>query len=151
MRMRKQWLLLYLLCFSLYTFGQTKDMLSVKSNYPVKTTVARLEAAIQEKGLSLFAVIDHAAAAEKAGLSLRPTTLVIFGNPKVGTLLMQSDQRMGIELPLKFLVTENEDGTVSINYNNPEGFAADYSLADKAEVIANVKKALAGLAAAAAE
>jgi uncharacterized protein (DUF302 family) len=138
------------LLWSSVAFGQTKKMIEVKSNNSVEETVAKLKTVIEAKGLNLFAVIDHAAAAEKAGLELAPTTLIIFGNPKVGTLLMQADQRMGIELPLKFLITQTADGTI-ISYKDPESYLETYSLAERTEVIGNVKKAMAGLSAAAAE
>ncbi|MCE7992822.1 MAG: DUF302 domain-containing protein [Roseivirga sp.] len=125
-------------------------MIAVKSKYTVAETVIRLKALIEEKGLNLFAVIDHAAAADKVGLSLEPTTLVIFGNPKVGSLLMQADQKMGIELPLKFLITETTSG-IYVNYKDPQIYLEDYALAERSEVIGNIRKALAGLANAATD
>lgn len=150
MRVMIRWTIALLLIWPLVASGQTNTMIEVKSKYSVAEAVSRLKTAIETKGLNLFAVIDHAAAAEKAGLDLEPTTLIIFGNPKVGTLLMQADQRMGIELPLKFLVTGGELGTV-ISYKNPDNYLENYQLDERAEVIGNIKKALAGLAAAATE
>ena len=145
----KQLIIAYLLIWPSLAFGQAGKMIEVKSKYSVSETVAKLKAVIEAKGLNLFAVIDHAAAAEKAGLELRPTTLVIFGNPKVGTLLMQSDQKMGLELPLKFLIYESENGETIVSYEDPEAYLVGYDLAERTEVIGNIKKALAGLSVAA--
>src|SRR5262249_16297470 len=78
-----------------------------------------LEAEIKAKGMTVFARIDHAAGAAQAGLSLRPTEVLIFGNAKAGTPLMQSNQTIGIDLPLKALVWEDADGKVWLSYNEP--------------------------------
>lgn len=147
----KQLIIAYLLIWPSLAFGQADKMIEVESKYSVSETVTKLKAVIEAKGLNLFAVIDHGAAAEKTGLELRPTTLVIFGNPKVGTLLMQADQRMGIELPMKFLVHETGVGETIISYNDPEAYLTSYNLAERAEVIAKIKKVLAGLSLAATE
>lgn len=144
----KSLIIAYLWIWPALAFGQADRMISVKSKYTAEETVTILKSVIEEKGLNIFAVIDHAAAADKAGLGLKPTTLVIFGNPKVGTLLMQANQKMGLELPLKFLVTESESGTY-IHYKDPQSYLEDYELTDRIEVIGNIDKALAGLAKAA--
>ena len=151
MRVTKLLIITYLFIWPLWAVGQGNTMIEVKSKHSVRETVTKLKETIESKGLNLFAVIDHAAAADKSGLDLRPTTLVIFGNPKVGTLLMQADQKMGIELPLKFLIRETEAGGTVISYKDPETYLRDYDLAERAEVIANVRKALAGLSSAASQ
>lgn len=79
----------------------------------------RLETAVKSKGMTVFADIDHAAAAAEVGMTLRPTDLLIFGSPKGGTPLMQSAQSIGIDLPLKALVWEDAEGHVSLSYNDP--------------------------------
>ncbi|WP_425410518.1 DUF302 domain-containing protein [Hyphococcus sp.] len=84
------------------------------SNAGFESTLAQIQSAIDARGFRTFAVIDHAAGAASVDQSLRPTTLIIFGNPQGGTPVMQADQSMGLELPLKILVVENEDGSVSI-------------------------------------
>jgi uncharacterized protein (DUF302 family) len=95
-------------------------LIQVASRYSVDETVQRLEAAFAEKGLQVFAVIDHSGAAEKVGLKMRPTKLVIFGSPKGGTPLMVVAPSLAIDLPLKALVAEDAAGKVSVTYNDPE-------------------------------
>src|SRR6516225_1827663 len=89
----------------------------------------RLEAEIKAKGITVFARIDHAAGAAQAGLSLRPTEVLIFGNAKAGTPLMQSNQTIGIDLPLKALVWQDADGKVWLSYNAPSWLAQRHGLA----------------------
>ncbi|HEX3432247.1 MAG TPA: DUF302 domain-containing protein [Rhizomicrobium sp.] len=94
------------------------------SHHDPAKTMERLIAAVTARGMSVFARIDHAAAAASAGLTLRPTEVLIFGNAKAGTPLMQSAQTTGIDLPLKALVFENGEGKTCIAYNNPKWIAA---------------------------
>lgn len=150
MKIKKALIVIGVLFIPIMSFGQKNNMIEIKSNHSFAETVSRLESIIKNKGLNVFATIDHTKGAEKAGLELKPTTLIIFGNPKVGTLLMQADQSMGIELPLKYLIIENEKNEVLIRYKNPEDFSDQYTLEDRAEIIGNVKKALAGISNAAA-
>jgi uncharacterized protein (DUF302 family) len=93
----------------------------------------RLEAAVQAKGMTVFARIDHAAGAAAAGLSLKPTELLIFGNAKGGTPLMQANQTIGIDLPLKPLVWEDSLGATWLLYNDPGWFAKRHELAREDE------------------
>jgi len=86
----------------------------------VDETVSRLGAAFREKGMQVFALIDHSGEAEKVGLKMPPTKVVIFGSPKGGTPLMVAAPSLAIDLPLKALVAEDEAGTVSVTYNDPE-------------------------------
>src|SRR5262249_56845935 len=88
-----------------------------------RETMDRLEAAVKAKGLTIFARIDHAAGAAEVGLSLRPTAVLIFGNAKAGTPLMQSNQTTGIDLPLKALVWQDESGKTWLSYNDPNWLA----------------------------
>jgi len=92
---------------------------TIKSVYSASETMARLKAAVTAKGMIVFAHIDHAAGAVAAGLQLRPTDLLIFGSPKGGTPAMQSAQTVGIDLPLKALVWQDEAGTTWLSYNTP--------------------------------
>ncbi|HEX6049888.1 MAG TPA: DUF302 domain-containing protein [Gemmatimonadaceae bacterium] len=92
------------------------------------STLARLERAITGRGLTIAARVDHAAAAKRAGLTLRPTTLVIAGNPAAGTPLMVADQTMGVELPLRFLVWQAEDGKAHVTYDPLTSIAARHQL-----------------------
>ena len=94
-------------------------LITIQSHYGPKETMRRLEAAVKANGLTVFAHIDHSTGAAEVGLALRPTDLLIFGNPKGGTPLMQSLQTIGIDLPLKALVWEDEKGMTWLSYNDP--------------------------------
>ena len=100
--------------------AQSNGLIQVPSHYSVDETVRRLEAAFAEKGMRIFALIDHSGEAEKAGLKMRPTKVVIFGSPKGGTPLMVAAPSLAIDLPLKALVAEDAQGKVSVTYNDPE-------------------------------
>jgi len=99
--------------------GDAKGLIRIASRYDFNETVGRLQAAFGEKGLQIFAVIDHAGEAAKAGLAMKPTKVLIFGSPKSGTPLMVAAPSLAIDLPLKALVAEGADG-VSVTYNDPE-------------------------------
>jgi len=101
---------------------------TLKSDFSPEETLARLEAVVKAKGLSLFARIDHAAGAAAVGLPLRPTVVVIFGNARGGTPLMQAHQSAGIDLPLKALVWQDESGVTWLSYNEPAWIAARHGL-----------------------
>jgi uncharacterized protein (DUF302 family) len=94
-------------------------LVAVRSPHSVDETVRRLQAAFAEKGLHVFAVIDHSGEAQKIGLKMRPTKVVIFGSPKGGTPLMVAAPTLAIDLPLKALVAEDAEGKVSVTYNDP--------------------------------
>jgi uncharacterized protein (DUF302 family) len=118
---------------------------TVQSEHGPEDTMNRLEAAIQAKGMTVFARIDHAAGATAAGLSLRPTNLLIFGNAKAGTPLMQLDQTMGFDLPLKALVWQDENDQTWLSYTNLAWLARQHALG--AQVEATIKAMTGGLAA----
>src|SRR5438128_10021685 len=101
---------------------------TIASDYGPKETMDRLEAEIKAKGMTVFARVDHAAGAAQAGLSLRPTEVLIFGNAKAGTPLMQANQTIGIDLPLKALVYEDAAGKVWLSYNDPRWLAHRHGL-----------------------
>ena len=105
-----------------------------RSAHDVSVTMQRLEHAVDGAGLKVFARIDHAAAAHKVGMTLRPTQLLIFGNPKAGTLLMQCSQTAGIDLPLKMLVWQDAQGTTWVGYTDPQAIAQRHGAADCAVV-----------------
>lgn len=94
-------------------------ILTKKSNHSVHETLARLVHTLQEKGVSIFAIVDHSGEAEKVGLQMPATKLVIFGNPKAGTPLMLSAPSVAIDLPLKILISEDSEGKVWVSYNSP--------------------------------
>jgi uncharacterized protein (DUF302 family) len=95
-------------------------LLQVASRYSVDETVKRLEAVLAERGVKVFALIDHSGEAEKVGMKMRPTKVVIFGSPKGGTPVMVAAPTLAIDLPLKALVAEDEGGKVWVTYNSPE-------------------------------
>ena len=110
-------------------------LVTVPSGFPVKQTIDRLEAALKGGGATIFARVDHAAGATTVNLPLRPTELIIFGNPKGGTPLMQQQQTMGIDLPLKAVAWEDQAGKVWVSYNDPVWLAARHGItADGAKV-----------------
>src|ERR1700688_4430837 len=104
----------------LEALNMASGIIDVPSRYSVPETLARLESILQEKGLMVFALIDHSGEAEKAGLTMRPTQLLIFGSPKGGTPLMVAAPRLAIDLPLKALAWQDEQGKVWLSYNSPE-------------------------------
>jgi uncharacterized protein (DUF302 family) len=120
-------------------------LVAVKSAHPPKLTLDRFEAVAKERGLTVFARIDHAAGAQKVGKTLRPTELLIFGNPQGGTPLMECAQSAGIDLPLKVLAWEDAQGQSWLGYNDP-GWVARRHGAAACPVVENLNKALSGLA-----
>ena len=120
-------------------------MIAVKSPHSAKETMDRLESAVKQKGLNVFARIDHAAGAAKVARKLRPTELLVFGNPQGGTPFMECAQSVGIDLPLKALVWQDESGQVWLGYNDPAYLAARHGVA-QCPAAAGLKKALAGFA-----
>ena len=92
----------------------------ITSHHSVGVTAARLESALKERGILLFAHLDFAADAARAGLTMRPEQLLIFGNPRAGTPLMQAQPTVGLDLPLKALIWEDAEGRVMIAYNDPQ-------------------------------
>src|ERR1700742_4188777 len=103
-------------------------LITLASKYTPKDTVDRLVAAVEARGMAVLARIDHAAAAHAVGLQLRPTEVVIFGNPRAGTPLMQAVQTIGIDLPLKALVWQDADQKTWLSYNDPQGLAARHAV-----------------------
>jgi uncharacterized protein (DUF302 family) len=99
-------------------------LITLRSAHDFSTTLERLSASVQAKAITVFARVDHAAGAASIGLSLRPTTLLMFGNPAAGTPLMQDVQTAGIDLPLKMLVWQDADDAVMLSYNDPTWIAA---------------------------
>jgi uncharacterized protein (DUF302 family) len=117
---------------------------TLKSSHGPKETVERLVAEVEAKGLTVFARIDHAAGAREAGLALRPTELVIFGNAKGGTPLMQANQAIGIDLPLKALVWQDASGDTWLSYNDPAWLAQRHGLGNQVEAPVKAMTAMLG-------
>jgi uncharacterized protein (DUF302 family) len=112
-------------------------LVTIKSSFGPEETMNRFEAEVRAKGLTVFAHIDHAAGAAAVGLPLRPTDLLIFGNAKGGTPLMQSAQTIGIDLPLKALVWQDTSGTTFLSYNDPAWLARRHGLDEQAKAAVN--------------
>jgi uncharacterized protein (DUF302 family) len=119
-------------------------LIVVRSSHDPAETMDRLVAEIKAKGLTVFARIDHAAGAKEVGLSLRPTELVIFGNAKGGTPLMQSNQEIGIDLPLKALVWQDTTNVTWISYNDPAWLAKRHGLGHEVEAPVKAMTAMLG-------
>lgn len=117
-------------------------LVSLQSSVPARETLDRLLAALASRGLTVFARIDHAAGAASVGLPLRPTEVVLFGNPKGGTALMQDRQTAGIDLPLKALVWEDAEGKAWLAYNDPAWLAKRHGLGAASDAAV---KAMSGL------
>jgi len=120
-------------------------LVALKSPHGAKATMDRLEAQVKKRGLTVFLRLDHSAGASKIGKSLRPTELLVFGNPQGGTPFMECAQTVGIDLPLKALVWEDSASQVWLGYNDP-AFLAKRHEAPQCPVAGNLQKALAGIA-----
>src|ERR1700704_4420205 len=110
-------------------------LITIQSSIGPKDTMNRFEAAVKAKGLTVFARIDHAAGAAEGGLPLRPTELLIFGNAKGGTPLMQSRQTIGIDLPLKALVWQDASAKTWLSYNDPAWLGKRHGLGHEVETV----------------
>jgi len=118
-----------------------EGLVTVASALSPKDTMDRVEAEIAARGMTVFARVDHAAAAEAVGLPLRPTELLVFGNARGGTPLMQAVQTIGIELPLKILVWQEADGRTWLGYNDPEWLARRHGLGPQVETATKAMRA----------
>lgn len=146
----KRFLLVSMFCGALAPAYAADTLVTRTSFHSVSVTADRFAAALKEKNITLVARVNHAGAAAKAGMELRPTELLIFGNPRLGTPLMQSNQTAGLDLPLKALVWQDAKGAVHIGYASPDTIVARHGIADRAEVVKKMSAALEGLTAAAA-
>lgn len=143
--MRNFLLGLSLLMLSVSVFAAShadNGLITKPSANSVKVTLDRMEEKMKSKGITIFKRIDHDKGAVKAGLTLRPTSLLIFGNPKLGTPLMTSSQTAAIDLPLKAIAYEDANGKVWLSYNDPSYIAKRHAIADREEVIKKMTAAL---------
>ena len=118
---------------------------TIRSHFDHKETLNRLDAAIKAQGMTVFARIDHAAGAAEAGLTLAPTELIIFGNARGGTPLMQSVQTVGIDLPLKALVWEDASGAIWLSYNEPSWIAQRHDVANAEAIVSKMAAVLSAM------
>jgi uncharacterized protein (DUF302 family) len=122
-----------------------EGLTSIRSNFGPIETMDRLEAEIRAHGMTIFARIDHAAGAAEAGLELRPTELIIFGNARGGTPLMQSVQTVGIDLPLKALVWKDASGATWLSHNDPSWIARRHSIPNAEPIVSKMTAALSAM------
>ena len=113
------------------TSGANRGIIDKPSNHSVEQTIERLKGVLQSKGVKLFALVDHSGEAEKVGMKMRPTKLLIFGSPKAGTPLMLAAPSIAIDLPLKILVWEDSQGKVWVSYNSPDYLEERHGLSQK--------------------
>ena len=109
-------------------------MIKKKSQFDVDATLDRLESILKEKGIKPIARVDHAEAAKSVGMELRPTQVLFFGNPKLGTQLMQHDQIAGLELPMRVLAWEAEDGCTWLGYHSPQSIVDNLNMQNVSDV-----------------
>ncbi len=144
--MRQLLLTLVSLFFFVSLAFADNGLISIKSSHDVQRTADGLENTLREKGMTVFIRINHAQGAQKVGKKLRPTELLIFGNLKVGTPLMQSSQSVAIDLPQKALIWEDEAGHVWLSYNDPRYLAKRHGITECVNVIKKIEKALSNFA-----
>lgn len=120
-------------------------LIDKKSHYSVKVTLDRLENALRKKGITIVTRWSHDAGAKKADIALRPTELLIFGNPKLGSHFFTSQQSAGIDLPMKALAWKDKEGQVWLTYNDPAYIANRHGISDRPAIVAKMTGALNGL------
>ena len=123
-----------------------EGLITIESQFGPKETAERLDGEIKTHGMKVFARIDHAALATEAGLTLPPTEVILFGNPRGGTPLMQAKQTIGIDLPLKVLVWQDASGQTWLSYNNPNWLAKRHGLDGGNGIISAMSEALRAMA-----
>ena len=119
-----------------------KGMLTKKSQFSVKVTLDRLEKVLRKKGITIITRWSHDKGAKKVGIKLRPTELLIFGNPKLGSHFFTSQQTSGIDLPLKALAWQDESGQVWLTYNDPQYIADRHGVDDRPAIVTKMTAAL---------
>ncbi|HZW64658.1 MAG TPA: DUF302 domain-containing protein [Hanamia sp.] len=123
-----------------------EQLITIASYKPFKTTIERVVSLIKKEKLTIFAQIDHAAEAARNGLSLRPTMLILFGNPQMGTVLMQDQQGVGIDLPAKILVWEAVTGKTWMSYNLMGSLKAKHQLGEESNgTLRKIEKVVSGI------
>ena len=144
--MKNRWIMVIMVMLGslfIVTSASAEDgLITKKSNYSVKETLDRLTDALGKKGIKVMARVDHTANAKSVNLTLRPTEVLIFGNPKLGTPLMSSKQTAGIDLPMKALAWQDEKGQVWLTYNDPKYLTGRHGIGDQDKVKTKMTGAL---------
>jgi len=147
--MRKNLFIIVLTAIVLLGFASTgladNGLVSKKSKHSAVQTIDRLEALLKKKGINVVARVSHTKNAEGVGIEIRPTELIIFGNPKLGSNMFTSNQLAGIDLPMKALAWEDDKGQVWITYNDPAYIATRHGIKDREEVVKKMSGALENL------
>ena len=144
--MKKTICVVLLMVFFAVPAAAAEGVIEVPSGFDVQETADRLESILLERGMTIFIRVNHSAAAEEVGIKLRNTELIIFGNPKVGSPLMQCQQSVAIDLPQKALVWEDAKAQVWISYNDPRYLEKRHGISGCEDVIAKIEKVLADIA-----
>jgi uncharacterized protein (DUF302 family) len=140
-RYRREFIILPLTAVAMERAMAAQGLTTIRSSYGPQDTMNRLEAAVKAKGMTVFTRIDHAAGATGAGLSLPPTEVLIFGNAKAGTPLMQAVRTIGIDLPLKALVWQDTSGDTWLSCNDPAWLAQRHGLSGETEAVVGMMTA----------
>ena len=148
--MKKTSITVLFVLFTVLPLMAADGLINVQSDFSVRETTDRLENILNEKGMTIFNQINHSDAAQKVGVELRKTQLIIFGNPKVGSPLMQCQQSVAIDLPQKAIIWEDDQSKVWISYNDPGYLGKRHNINGCDKVITKVEKALSGITKAAA-
>ncbi len=135
-------ILITIFSFTCINVQAAEGLINKTSSYSVQKTMDRFEKIVKDKGFNVIARVNHTAAAKKSGSTLRPTELLIFGNPKLGTQLMLSNQTIGIDLPLKVLIWEDDKGVVTLSYNDPAWLQKRHDITDRDKAFAKMTGAL---------
>ena len=120
----------------------TKRLITVESSFTHEETVQRLEAAVREGGMTPFAHVDHSAGAAGVGLDLRPTQVLIFGNPRAGVLLMQDNQKIGIDLPLRSLIWQDDHDRTWVSYIEPAEIAKQFVITNRQDLLSKMGRSV---------
>lgn len=145
----------YILCLLLVALigapaAANDQIKTIESKFSVKESLDRLSAILTKKGIRVMARVNHAAGAKAAGMKLAPTELLVFGNPKLGTPLMQTNRMIGLDLPMKVLAWQDDAGKVHLSYTTPAALKARHGVEGKDKVFGIMTKALGALTGAAA-
>ena len=149
--MQRTSLVLVFVFFMAIPVMAAEGLINVQSAYSVGETADRLESILNDKGMTIFNRIKHSEAAEKVGVDLRETELIIFGNPKVGSHLVKCQQSVAIDLPQKALIWKDTESKVWISYNDPKYIEKRHNISGCDEVITKIEKALSGITKGASE
>jgi len=141
----KNIVLLLAILFPLFAAVQAQESVIVESQHEFSKTVDKLKQSIEGMDLKIIAEVPHSKGAKMSGLELAPTHLLIFGNPKVGSQLMQKDQGIGLDLPMRMLIYEKE-GTTYVSYRDPRDLGAYYELGEKARILSKMNQVLSNIA-----